>query len=71
MTEDEFKEKARRHLFYSQLREFPVVFEMYVRSFKLEVDLDETMGEIVSIIRTSEDAEVAYTMVCHFLDDLE
>lgn len=67
----EFKEKTRRLLFQSHLRDFPVVFEMYVRTFNLDVDLDKSMGEIISIIRTSADAETAYTMVCHYLDGIE
>lgn len=67
----EFKEKARRHLFQCSLREFPVVFELYVRAFNLTVDLDEVMGDIVAIIRTSENAKTAYTMVSHHLDAIE
>jgi hypothetical protein len=71
MTQDEFKEKARKLLFNSQLRDFPVVFEMYTRSFGLTVDLDETMAQILAIVRTSKDASTAYEMVSHFLDGLE
>lgn len=71
MSEDEFKEKARKLIFNSNLRDFPVVFEMYVRSFGLHIDLDASMGEIVAIIRTSQDADTAYAMVCHYLDSLE
>lgn len=71
MTEDEFKEKARKHLFNCELREFPVAFEMYVRSFGLKVDIDKEMGQIISIIRASKDKDTAYTLVCHHLDSLE
>lgn len=68
---NDFKEKARRHLFNSSLREFPVVFEMYTRSFDLVVDLDASMSEIITIVRTSEDASAAYAEVCRYLDSLE
>ena len=71
MTETEFKEKARRLIFDSELRNFPVVFELYARSFKLDTDRDEAMAKVLSIIRTSADFQVAYTMVCHYLDSLE
>lgn len=72
MDENEFKEKTRRFLFNSHLKDFPVVFEMYIRSFGLEVaDVDEASSQIVSIVRTSEDAPTAYELVCHFLDSLE
>jgi len=71
MLNDEFKEKARRLIFKSDLRDFPVIFELYVRTFDLPIKLDEDMGNIIHIIRTSENAEVAYTMVCHYLDGLE
>lgn len=71
MDEQVFKEKARRHVFNCHLNVFPVVFEMYVRSFNLSVDLDESMASIVSIIRTSADADTAYELVCHYLDSLE
>lgn len=71
MTEVEFKERARKHLFNSSLNIAPVVFEMYVRSFKLKVDVDKSMGEIISIIRSSKDADTAYQLVCHYLDSLE
>jgi hypothetical protein len=71
MTEQEFKEKARRLLFNSHLNVFPTVFEMYTRTFKLEVDLDEAMGQVISIVRTSADTATAYDLVCHYLDSLE
>lgn len=71
MSQEEFKEKTRRLVFNCDLRDFPVIYEMYVRTFGLDVDLDVTMGEIISIIRTSENAPTAYTMVCHYLDSLE
>lgn len=67
----DFKEKARKLLFNTELRNFPTMFEMYVRTFALTVDIDACMAEIISIIRTSEDVEVAYAMVCHYLDGLE
>jgi hypothetical protein len=68
---DELKEKARRLIYKSDLRDFPVIFEMYVRAFNLVVDLDTAMSQIVSIIRTSENADTAYTMVSHYLDSIE
>lgn len=71
MDEQEFKEKTRRLLFNTELRNFPVVFEMYTRSFKLDVNADDAMGKIISIIRTSPDADTAYNLVCHYLDTLE
>lgn len=71
MNEAQFKEKCRKLIFNSDLRVFPVVFEMYVRTFDLRVNLDETMARIVSIIRTSQDASTAYELMSHFLDDLE
>lgn len=67
----EFKEKSRKLIFNSDLRNFPVTFELYVRTFGLDLNLDQAMAEIVSIIRTSEDAEVAFTMLNHFLDAME
>lgn len=71
MDEQEFKEKTRRLLFDTQLNRFPVVFEMYVRSFKLEVDVDDAMTKIVALIRTSATPYVAYDLLCHYLDSLE
>jgi hypothetical protein len=71
MTEQEFKEKTRRHLFNCHLNVFPTVFEMYVRSFNLEIDVDASMADIVNIIRTSADQKTAYELVCHYLDSLE
>lgn len=72
MEESEFKEKTRKLIFDSELRNFPTLFEMYVRTFHLDVvDLDKCMGEILSIITTSERVEVGYSMVCHYLDGLE
>lgn len=71
MTEAEFKEKARRHIYNCDLRAFPVAFEMYVRAFNLEVNLDESMAQIVSIIRTSQDSATAFELVCYYLDTLE
>ena len=71
MHNTEFKEKSRRLMFNSGLKNFPLIFEMYVRSFGLSVDFDSSMNEILDIIRTSRDAETAYTMVCHYLDGLE
>ena len=72
MTElEEFREKARRLLFDCQLNVFPVVFEMYVRTFGIKVDREHAMGRIISIIRSSEDHRTAYELVCHYLDDLE
>lgn len=71
MTEEDFKEKARRHVFNCHLKVFPVVFEMYARSFNLQINLDEAMAKIINIIRTSEDANTAYELVCHYLDTLE
>jgi hypothetical protein len=71
MDETEFKEKARRLLFNSGLKDSPVVFEMYLRSFGLKVDPDKELGQILAIIRASADANTAFTMVCHHLDSLE
>jgi hypothetical protein len=72
MKKSEFKEKARRLLFNSNLKDFPIVFEMYVLSLGLSnINLDMCMGEILTIIRTSTDSGTAYTMVCHYLDELE
>jgi hypothetical protein len=71
MTENEFKEKARKHLFNCSLNVAPVVFEMYVRSFKLSIDVDKSMGELITIIRQSKDTQTAFTLMCHYLDSLE
>lgn len=67
----EFKEKARRLMFNAQLKNFSTHFEMYTLAFGVSCDLDAAMADIISIIRTSEDSETAYTMVCHYLDSLE
>ena len=66
-----FKEKARQQVFKSSLRDFPVIFEFYLRSFNIDADRDKAMGEILSIISTSENVDVAYSLMCHYLDNLE
>lgn len=70
-AENEFKEKCRKLLFNSGLKQFPTLFEMYLRTFGLNVDLEQSMADIVAIIRSSIDADTAYTLVCHYLDELE
>jgi hypothetical protein len=68
----DLKEKSRKLIFDSGLRQFPTIFELYVKAFNIEgLDLDIAMARIVEIIRTSENVEVAHTMVCHYLDSLE
>lgn len=68
---DDFKERARRLVFNSDLRDFPVIFEMYVMTFGLQLDIDKAMGDIITIIRNSNDAGTAYSKVCVFLDAAE
>lgn len=69
--EKDFNEKSRRLIYNSGLREFPVVFELYVRAFQVDTDLDAAMAEIVSIIRTSENSDVAWRLFNHYLDSIE
>lgn len=71
MDTPEFKEKSRKLIFNSELRNFPIILEMYVRAFNVQVDLDVAMADIVRIIRTSESSEIAHALVCHYLDDVE
>lgn len=67
----DFKERARELMFNSHLKDFPVVFELYVRAYFLNVDLDESMATIISIIRTSKDSSTAFELVNHHLDTME
>ena len=70
-TPAEFHEKARRHLFNCELRYFPVVIELYWRAFNIDSDVREASNKIIDIVRSSENYEMAYTLVCHYLDEAE
>lgn len=67
----DLKEKARKLILNSSLRDFPVIYELYVLAFDLATDALADETEIVNIVRMSKDPQEAYEKVCYFLDLVE
>lgn len=73
-SEDILKEKARKHLFNTPVKDFPVVFEMYARAFNLHSNPGERIEQlhgIHEIIRSTPDSQMAYQKMCSWLSGLE
>lgn len=67
----ELRLKARKHLFNCTLRDFPVVLEMYMRSFNTVGSFDDVHMHIIHIIRTSANPETAFAVVGEYLDGID